>query len=139
MKIKFQKVARPFPLGFVLGLVGGVALAGFHILQPYGLSALSRCRFKDYTGWPCPTCGGTRSIEALFRGRLLESFAWNPLVCAGIIALACWFLLSLGAEVARRREMTVELAAGEKWILRILVVVLPPANWIYLMALERKI
>ena len=126
-------------MGFVLGLVGGVALAGFHFLQPYGLSALSRCRFKDYTGWPCPSCGGTRSIEALFQGRISESFSWNPLVCAGIVILACWFLLSLCLEVVRGREMTVELTAGEKWILRILAVALPLANWFYLIILERKI
>jgi len=139
LNIRFERVRRPFPLGFVLGVVGGVALAGFHFLQPYGLSALGRCRFKDFTGWPCPSCGGTRSIEALFHGRIVESFSWNPLVCAGIVVLGCWFLLSLGAEVARRREMMVELTSGEAWIFRIMVVVLPLANWFYLITLERKI
>jgi hypothetical protein len=139
LNVRLEKVPRPFPLGFVLGLVGGAALAGFHFLQPYGLAALGRCRFKDYTGWPCPSCGGTRSIEALFRGRLAESFTWNPLVCAGVLVLAAWFLLSLGLEAARGREMTVELTRGETWAVRGLVVALPLADWIYLAAREGRL
>jgi hypothetical protein len=41
------------------------------------------CLFKHLTGIPCPACGSTRAVLALFRGE--DVLAYNPL---GIVTLA---------------------------------------------------
>ena len=133
MKVGFTKVPRPFPLGFVLGVVGGIALAGFVLLLPYGIPALGGCRFREWTGYPCPTCGGSRSILALSHGRMGQAFIQNPMVFVGILVLAGWFMLSLITEVIGRREIEVSLSRAEKTLLRILTVTIPLANWAYLL------
>jgi hypothetical protein len=132
LKFRFNRVPRPFPLGAVLGLVGGVALAGYYFLLPLRIPGIGGCRLRSATGWPCPTCGGSRSIFALFHGHVGESFLQNPMVFTGILVLAGWFLVSLWTEVGARKEMSVELTRGEKILLRVLVMALPLGNWAYL-------
>ena len=132
MKVRFEKVPRPFPLGFVFGLASTVALAGFYFVMSMSPGFGVECAFKKWTGYPCPTCGGTRAVSALARGRLGEALAWNPLVFAGLLALAAWALLSLCVEVVGRREMEVELTRLEKWLARALALLLVLGGWAYL-------
>lgn len=35
------------------------------------------CPFYRYTGWYCPACGNTRSVQSLLRGDLLSSLQYN--------------------------------------------------------------
>jgi hypothetical protein len=126
-----------FPLGFVFGLAGLIALPAFYFLQPRFPRLLSGCRFRDWSGWPCPTCGGSRAIHALFHGRIGEAFLHNPLVVLGLALLAGWFLLSLAVEVIGRREMELQFTAREKIAARVLVVLLPLLNWGYLLWQQR--
>lgn len=121
-----------FPLGFVFGLAGLIALPAFYFLQRRFPLMLTGCRFRDWTGRPCPTCGGSRALRDLVHGRIGEAFLHNPLVVAGIALLAGWFLLSLAVEVFGKREMDLVLSRGEKVAARILVVGLPLINWAYL-------
>ncbi len=132
MRLVLTKTKDPFPLGFVFGLVGLVALPAFYLLQPRFPALLSGCRFRDWTGWPCPSCGGSRAIRDLFRGDVLEAFLHNPLVVLGIALFAGWFLLSLAVEVIGRNEMEFILSRREKIAARILLVALPLINWGYL-------
>jgi len=37
------------------------------------------CFFKNLTGYPCPSCGVTRSVAQLFQGNLVEAIYMNPL------------------------------------------------------------
>ena len=58
------------------------------------------CRFHDWTGIPCLTCGTTRAVLALAHGRLLTALRLNALVAAGLLfalvyapaAAAMWLL-----------------------------------------------
>ncbi len=45
------------------------------------------CPFKDLTGIPCPTCGGTRALAALGRLDLREAILCNPMVTLIWLAL----------------------------------------------------
>lgn len=36
------------------------------------------CLFKDVTTLPCPSCGSTRAILALFQGDIVRSLSINP-------------------------------------------------------------
>jgi Protein of unknown function (DUF2752) len=134
LKVCFARVPRPFPMGFVLGLVGGIALAGFYFLWNAGVPGIGGCRFRDFARIPCPTCGGSRCISALFHGHPGAAFMQNPAVMAGILILWGWFLISLAAEVIGRREIEVDFSRAEKTTLRILAVTVPLANWAYLLA-----
>lgn len=134
MKFHFNKIPRPFPLGFIFGLVSAVALAGFYFVMSLNPGVGIECAFKKWTGYPCPSCGGTRTVFALAQGRIGEAFAWNPLVFAGILALTAWALLSLAVEVIGRREIEVELTRCEKWLARLLAAVLLLGGWAYLLA-----
>ena len=35
------------------------------------------CPFYRYTGWYCPACGNTRSVQSLLRGDLLSALHYN--------------------------------------------------------------
>lgn len=51
--------------------------------------SITLCPIKNITGYPCPSCGSTRSIQALFKGDILQAILINPL---GIIS----FLILIG-------------------------------------------
>ena len=121
-----------FPLGFVFGLAGLIALPAFYFLQPRFPRLLSGCRFREWSGWPCPTCGGSRAIAYLAYGKIGKAFINNPLVVLGIAFLVAWFLLSLAVEVFGRRELDLQLSSREKIMARIMAVLLPLLNWGYL-------
>jgi hypothetical protein len=137
LRLRLRANPDPFPLGFVFGLAGLVALPAFYFLQPRFPSLLSGCRFREWSGRPCPSCGGSRALADLFHGRVGEAFLHNPLVVLGLALLAGWFLLSLYFEVIRRREIVFELSRAERITARVLVVLLPLANWGYLLWQQR--
>lgn len=62
-----------------MGLAGGIPaiLGAVRLLEPVHL-LLPACPLKTMTGIPCVTCGLTRCVQALARGRLLEAFYWHP-------------------------------------------------------------
>ena len=66
----------------LLTLAVGAALLAFW-LGPLGRPALPACVI--FTRWHiyCPACGGTRAVEALLRGRVVQSLYWNPAVPVG--------------------------------------------------------
>ncbi len=47
------------------------------------------CFFNNITGFPCPTCGLTRSVFSLANGEFVQSLRFNPLgvVVVGLISL----------------------------------------------------
>ena len=117
-------------LGAILGaavLAGGALAAAWF---RFGLP-LPVCRFLDWTGLPCATCGSTRMIEALLHGRILEAAAWNPLLFCGVALLCSWGALSAIrlALVVPTWRLVVE--PRERRALGLLVVATVAANWAY--------
>ncbi len=84
-------------------------------------TGLGGCAFRELTGRPCPTCGGSRAALALLTGHPLAALAWNPLA-----VLAPPVLLLLAA--CRRR---LDGVPRRVWILGGVAAVL--ANWLYLL------
>lgn len=41
-------------------------------------STLSVCLVKKITNIPCPSCGTTRSVEAIINGKLYQALLYNP-------------------------------------------------------------
>lgn len=56
------------------------------------------CYFRFLTGLPCPGCGLTRSLEALWHGHLLLSLRYHPLGMP-VFSLCAWVLV---VALARR-------------------------------------
>lgn len=75
-----------------LGLVAALVAATGFLFVKYAppavkdwISHFSFCVIYRFTGFTCPGCGGTRAVAALFRGHVLESILYHPLVVYGIV------------------------------------------------------
>lgn len=61
------------------------------------------CFIKHSTGFPCPSCGATRSVLAIMKGQLQEAFYLNPLgylITIIMLITPPWII----ADVARKRD-----------------------------------
>lgn len=92
-------------------------------LAPY----LRPCVLREVTGIPCPTCGATRSVLALFDGRLGDAFGCNPLVTMAAVAFAVGGLVA--PLWAWQRGTSPALPAPLPRWSRFGVVVAVAANW----------
>jgi hypothetical protein len=108
-------------------LVAGVFLAA-EVLPP---ALRPACGFHAVTGKPCPTCGMTRSLHALFRGRLLEALRDNPLAALVFGLLALWVLAGAVSRLLGR-NLLVETTPREERFLWILLLLAFLLNWAYL-------
>lgn len=87
------------------------------------------CAFRELTGFPCPTCGGTRCIRSLLAGHFGAAFTWNPLVFL-LAAAAAAYGLYAGTVLALRLPRIRLRGAGNALRLGIALVV--AVNWLYL-------
>jgi hypothetical protein len=117
-------------LWLVVSMTGAVARGlwlGFGLPWPH-------CPFLAMTGFPCLTCGATRCALNLFHGSFLQAFWWNPLAFAALCGAALFDLYSALVLLARLpRLRLVDWTRPEKHAVRIGVLALIAANWIYLL------
>ena len=94
-----------------------------------------RCPLLAVTGYPCLTCGATRCAIAFGHGHFSQAWLWNPLALLGICGLALFDLYAGIVLVARLpRFRMVDWSRTEKNAVRVGVIALILANWIYLLA-----
>ncbi len=92
-----------------------------------------RCVLREFTGVPCPTCGGTRSLAALAELDIATALAMNPLV---FLASGAVLLLAADQLIARSRNHSTILAKASAalpaaWLWATLAAVVV-SNWVYL-------
>ena len=112
----------------VATMAGGAAWIAMTLPWP-------RCAFFAVTGWPCVTCGATRSSIAFVQGDFLSALRWNPLAAvalAGLVAFDLYAAIVLVGRMPRLR--IVDWTVTEKYVVRIAVLGLLALNWIYLLA-----
>jgi hypothetical protein len=131
MRLFYKKKSKG-QLDFGL-LYGGIALltlcaARFLPILPF----LPSCPLHDLTGFPCPTCGASRSIVHLSQGNFLSSFALNPLTAICVTAAVVYFFYSVIAALFFFPKLELQLADKEKNIARSGAVLLIFSNWLYL-------
>ena len=129
------RAARGTPVS--VWLAGGALAA----MLAVGLLNLDRlpltvCTFKAFTGFACMTCGATRALGLLSRGEVAAALAMNPLATVAMLALVPWALADL-ALLPRGRAVGLDLAPGVARVVRVAVVTLVAANWVYLLAVGR--
>ena len=61
----------------------------------------SVCLLQSVTGLPCPACGSTRAVSALFQGDIHGAFFWHPLIP---VTLACLPILAIFVFIYRKRK-----------------------------------
>jgi|WetSurMetagenome_2_1015567.scaffolds.fasta_scaffold03880_3 hypothetical protein len=93
------------------------------------------CLFKSVTNLPCPSCGSTRAILALFRGDFIGSVSINPLgtIVALIMVITPLWLIY---DITTRRKTLLEGYRRMENIIRrpyvaIPLIVLVLINWIW--------
>ena len=117
-----------------LGLIyGGIGIFGF--LGATFFSKLTvllpHCPFHLITGLPCPTCGATRSGILLSQLQILDAFLTNPLFVIVCFGVGLWALCALALHFFGKR-LRFESWNQVKPFIRILLVVVIMANWVYL-------
>ena len=117
-----------------LGLVyGGIGIFGFVGARFFSeLTALfPPCPFHYLTGLPCPTCGTTRSGILLSQFRILDAFLTNPLFVLVCLGIGLWAVSALVLHFSGKR-MRFESWNRVKPFIRILLITVILANWVYL-------
>lgn len=113
---------------WVLG-AWGLLVAGGALLEFKWGVPLETCLFRRATGYPCPTCGSTRSVLALFRGDWGASLKASPLlwVAGGSMLFLAWsrWFRGGGTMQADRRLRPWHLGLG---------LILLLGNWIWVLA-----
>lgn len=89
---------RVFYVGFLLGILGVLAVLGLFIFDIDMRVILPPCSLHSMTGLYCPGCGGTRACYALMQGRILDSIIMHPMVfylAAGYVIYMLSYLLDI--------------------------------------------
>jgi Protein of unknown function (DUF2752) len=114
--------------------VSVAAVVGGALWLSLGLPTL-RCPFLAVTGYPCLTCGATRCAIAFLHGNFSAAWSWNPLALLALCAVALFDVYAAIVLVTRApRLRAIDWTQGEKNAVRIVVVALIVANWIFLLA-----
>lgn len=84
-----------------------------------------------FSGIPCPTTGGTRSLLAALQGHWLEAFLWNPLTPAYVL-LMVYSAVKLARQSIRRERLALPSVIARLWILAVAV------GWVAKLAIGPK-
>jgi hypothetical protein len=99
-----------------------------------GDSVPSPCLFRQATGIPCPSCGTTRSVEALAAGDIGRAAATNPfglVLALALVAFPVWIVHDLARSLDgfHRFYLAVERTFRERRIVAAAGIALVAANW----------
>jgi hypothetical protein len=117
-------------------LVGAVTAAALLLLPLGKLSRLvPECRFHEWTGWPCATCGISRGLIALGEGAGREALRSNPLLVAGLLASLAYALVAATLWAFRLPRPRIGLASrGARLVAMIAILAAILVNWAFLIA-----
>lgn len=115
---------------------GGLAVATA-VLTPVWVWVapfLRPCLFRRVTGVPCPSCGATRGVLALFDGRPVDALGHNPLMVLLVIAFGVGGILA--PVWARTVGVLPEIRHPLPGWIRLGIVAVIIVNWVWVIAVH---
>ena len=96
---------------------------------------INTCVIKNVTGYPCPSCGSTRSVISILNGNFTEGLLLNPLgyvIATVMLVLPIWLIfdMALGKATLHKAYKKSEAALRKKPVAIILIIIII-ANWIW--------
>ncbi len=88
---------KDYKIQFLI-LAGCISGVVWLVLANSGVFDHSICMIKNISGYPCPSCGSTRSIQALLDLDLVGSLLINPfgiILVTGFLVLLPWSVYDL--------------------------------------------
>jgi hypothetical protein len=135
MKIQLENKQPGSPIHIIWGIFAiGLIICG-HLIQNY-LSILPPCIFKQITGIPCLTCGGTRSIVALSNFEIYRAFLFNPLVMLFGVGIMVFSFGALTGWIFKK-SIAVILSNNEIRAIRIFIISLVVLDWAFLIFVSK--
>lgn len=111
----------------IIGIFGfGIA----HLLKDLQ-RLIPPCMFRYFTGIPCPACGGSRTGIMLSHFQIWDALTLNPLFFILFVALAVWGINTI-IGLLMGRNIVVYLSNAERQVLRWVILLAIPINWLYL-------
>ena len=89
------------------------------------------CRFREWTGLPCATCGTMRMLRELLAGDVAAAIRFNPMMFAVLLALVGWTFGSLVLILTGRPSRRIELGPRARRVLVLAAMVVFAAGWAY--------
>lgn len=125
---------RLYPIVGIANFVGICwLLYRFKVVDAYNTNPI--CPIKLTSGYPCPSCGSTRSILAILQGDFLQALYLNPLGYIGLalilITSTLWII-----DMIRKSDTLVSFYLYSEHILKqklitIPLIILILINWIW--------
>jgi hypothetical protein len=98
-------------------------------------SRLITCRFKELTGYECPTCGMSRSVYSLISFDIADSIRYNPLGIVLVLGLLT-LLIKFAAELISKKEIVIPLTKSSRKLIIIALMLLVFSTWILRLCLK---
>ncbi|MDM1048312.1 DUF2752 domain-containing protein [Sphingobacterium hotanense] len=94
------------------------------------------CPIKHVTGYPCPSCGTTRSVKSLLDGDIMQAIMINPLgLLVSILAIGIIVLMLIDLIFQKdyffRAYRWIEHTLQKQRLLSIILILFILLNWIW--------
>jgi hypothetical protein len=128
----FSEIRNPLLVRILLLVISVSVLLFFYIVVPADIT-LVQCAFYKATGYPCLTCGMTRSLHALAHAEIISAFHFHligPFLFIAILLFAVKNFLEivtgerlkirLSSDFYRKSSLIIGIIWIAYWILRLL-------------------
>jgi hypothetical protein len=136
MKIKIIRGKHPLSIHVVWFVLLLSVLGFYRYLFQVNFHADSVCIFHKITGYPCLSCGLSRSVDAFFTYDFIGMFYYNPLAVLFFGGLFFFSLFKLG-EFILGFKLNFNISKKAMVFTRITLLILIVANWLFLVVTGR--
>ena len=81
------------------------------------------CAIYQRTGYYCPGCGGTRAVKALFRGDILTSLKYHPVVIYIVITYGLFMILNTISLITKREFSGMKIKNSLLILIPVIIVI----------------
>ena len=119
----YEFYKKLYYVAVAVAIAGLLFLSGYHFFdyEFYGIKA--PCVFKVYLSCYCPGCGGTRAVDALLHGKLLQSVCFHP-VPVYVLAMFLAYFIPASYTFLIRKDGKIYNWFSVNWLWGLLIVLL---------------